>query len=185
MVRNYVRKTQRGKWSEENMKKAIDDIKNKKLSIRQAAEQHGVPKSTLERHWKGRVVHPGKVNLGKYKQALNSDLEEELVEHVKKMQEMFFGLTGETLRALAFQLANANGIPVPFNINNQKAGKDWLSCFLKRHRPTTGWLPIMVNVFKVSSLWIFLHCIFQSGYSSESCEWIQVVRYNALQPGRF
>ncbi|CAK8684407.1 unnamed protein product [Clavelina lepadiformis] len=114
------------------MKKAIDDIKNKKLSIRQAAE-HGVPKSTLERHWKGRVVHPGKVNLGKYKQALNSDLEEELVEHVKKMQEMFFGLTGETLRALAFQLANANGIPVPFNINNQKAGKDWLSCFLKRH----------------------------------------------------
>ncbi|XP_076803114.1 uncharacterized protein LOC143447068 [Clavelina lepadiformis] len=133
MVRNYVRKTQRGKWSEENMKKAIDDVKNKKLSIRQAAEQHEVPKSTLERHWKGRVVHPGKVNLGKYEQALNSDLEEELVEHVKKMQEMFFGITGETLRALAFQLANANGIPVPFNINNRKAGKDWLLCFLKRH----------------------------------------------------
>ncbi len=60
MVRNYKRKTNRGAgggWNQVDMDKAVEAIKNKTMSIRQAAKKYNVPKSTLvlKAHgWKGR-----------------------------------------------------------------------------------------------------------------------------------
>ena len=133
MVRNYERKSERLKWSEADLDQAIKDVKEKKHSLRKAAIVYNIPKSTLERHVNSKVSQPGKAKLGHFVPALDSSFENELLEHAKKMQCMFFGLTTHSLRELAFQLAEANGLNVPFNKSSNKAGKDWLFNFLKRH----------------------------------------------------
>ena len=76
-----------------------------------------------ERHVNAKVNNPGTTSLGHFKTALSPSLENQLVEHVKKLQDMFFGLTPESLRVLAFDIAEANHFDVPFNSANQKAGK--------------------------------------------------------------
>ena len=48
MVRKYVRKTEMGSWSEDNnMKAAIDGIKNKSLSFSKATELYHIPRATF------------------------------------------------------------------------------------------------------------------------------------------
>ena len=112
MVRNYVRKTERSKWLESNLNKAMKEVKKKNLSIRKAAAFYNVPKSTLERHVNAKVNNPGTTSLGNFKPALSPSLENQLVEHAKKLQDMFFGLTPESLRVLAFDIAKANHFDV-------------------------------------------------------------------------
>ena len=55
MVRNYIRKTTRGNWSEESKKLAILAVKNDKLSYQKAADQYAVPKIALFRHVKNQL----------------------------------------------------------------------------------------------------------------------------------
>ena len=133
MVRNYVRKTERSKWLESNLNKAMKNVKKKNLSIRKAAAFYNVPKSTLERHVNANVKNPGTTSLGNFKPALSPSLDNQLVEHAKKLQDMFFGLTSESLHVLAFDIAKANHFDMPFNSAIQKAGKYWLAAFLKCH----------------------------------------------------
>ena len=108
-------------------------VKKKNISIRKAAAFYNVPKNTLERHINAKVNNPGTTSLGNVKPALSLSLENQLVEHAKKLQDMFFGLTPELLLVLAFDIAKANHFDASFNSANQKAGKDWLAAFLKRH----------------------------------------------------
>lgn len=57
MVRNYERTTDRGKWSEDNLRKAMDEVKNKGMSVLAASKQFNVPRKTLERRLKtGKIV---------------------------------------------------------------------------------------------------------------------------------
>ena len=49
MVRNYVRKTDRGKWSEEQMNNAISAVLEGKMGYYLAARTFEVPQTTLER----------------------------------------------------------------------------------------------------------------------------------------
>lgn len=48
MVRNYKRKTERGNWSEQSMKTAVDVIEEK-MGYKLAAKTYSVPQTTLER----------------------------------------------------------------------------------------------------------------------------------------
>lgn len=50
MVRNYVRKSDRGNVSEETMKAAVLEVKLKKKSIRGVAQHYGIPRKTLGRY---------------------------------------------------------------------------------------------------------------------------------------
>ena len=61
------------------------------------------------------------------------NFESELVAHIENMQKLFFGLNADKLRELAFELAKANNIKVPFNATKKRAGKDWFKRFLLRH----------------------------------------------------
>ena len=133
MVRNYERKSERSKWPEADLDQAIKDVKEKKHFLRKAAIVYNIPKSILERHVNSEVSQPRKAKLGHFVPALDSSFENELLEHAKKMQCMFFELTTDSLRELAFQIAEANGLNVPFNKSSNKAGKDWQFNFLKRH----------------------------------------------------
>ena len=118
MVQNYVRETERSKWLESNLNKAMEEVKKKILSIRKAAAFYNVPKSTLERHVNAKVNNPGTTSLENFKPALSPSLENQLVEHAKKLQNMFFGFTSDSLRELAFDIAKADHFGVPFNSAN-------------------------------------------------------------------
>lgn len=52
MVRNYKKKSDRCSWSDGNLKLAVDSI-NAGKSIKSAALEYGIPRSTLQRKFKG------------------------------------------------------------------------------------------------------------------------------------
>lgn len=64
---------------------------------------------------------------------LPKSLEDQLFEYTLTMSDMFFGLTQDKLRSIAYELACRNGIKHPFDHESKKAGKDWLYGFLKRY----------------------------------------------------
>jgi len=133
MVRTYVRKTKIASYSEQSLQNAVNDVQNKKLSLRKAAATYGISKSTIERHLKSKVLKPCQKKVGRFEPALDIAFELELVDHIKKMQVLLFGLSEDAVCKLAYELAKANNINVPFNHLKKKAGKDWLCNFLKRH----------------------------------------------------
>ncbi|CAH2218129.1 jg1081 [Pararge aegeria aegeria] len=55
MPRNYKRNTE-PRYSLDDLKKAIDDVKTKKLSIGRAAETYNVPKTTINDRLKKAVI---------------------------------------------------------------------------------------------------------------------------------
>jgi len=79
----------------------------------------------------GRVKSPG--TLGRFKTVLSVAFEKALAEHAAELQQMLFGLTIADFRKLAFDLAEKLNIDHPFNKESKKAGRDWLSAFLRRH----------------------------------------------------
>lgn len=70
------RTTFRGDWSEENMKKAIQAVLDKKYSERAAADRYEVPRTTLQDRIKGRtegyqvILKP---KLGRFEQTFKLD----------------------------------------------------------------------------------------------------------------
>ncbi|KAK9878762.1 hypothetical protein WA026_023742 [Henosepilachna vigintioctopunctata] len=107
MVRTYKKKSSRGNWSVESMKHAIDAGLSKSAGYRKAAQLHGVPQTTLERHVA--KIRKGEVSLnsapGNFKPVFSKQEEEELVRYLKDMEKLLFGLTTVVLRKLAYQLA--------------------------------------------------------------------------------
>ena len=47
---------------------------------------------------------------------------------------MLFGFTGAQLRKIAFEFAELNNIEHQFSREKKEAGKQWLRCFMSRHR---------------------------------------------------
>ena len=72
------------------------------------------------------VTNPGTKNLGRFKPALSPDFEDQLVSLINHMQKVLYGLSCDSLRKLVYDVAQANGLTVPFNDDTSKAGKDWL-----------------------------------------------------------
>lgn len=129
MVRFYKRKTTRGQYGVHNLNAAIEEVKAGRISKNKAQALYGVPRKTLNRHLKGLVEKPG--NLGRFSSVLGDQFEEVLVEHALTLQQRMFGMTTSDIRKLAFDIAEAMKMPHPFK--NQKAGKDWLRSFMRRH----------------------------------------------------
>ena len=50
-----VRKTNRGSWEESNMKLALEAVKTKEMSLREAAAEFNVPKDSLHRRLNGKL----------------------------------------------------------------------------------------------------------------------------------
>ena len=131
IVRNYVRKLHRQSWSMDRLQAAVDDIKANKLSLRKAAAVYGVPHVTIHRYLLGLVQKPSR--LGQFQTVLDDKFEQELAMYVTDMQQRFYGLSSIQLKRLAFDLAVKNGISHPFNAQNGRAGKDWMTGFIRRH----------------------------------------------------
>lgn len=99
-------------------------------SKRKVAEMLGMPESTLRKRLKQDSVPE---SLGRFKCTFNKEMELELVEHVRDLDERFFGVTPKQFRRLAYEFAEKNEIEHQFNKESKIAGKDWLRGFMKRH----------------------------------------------------
>lgn len=136
MVRTYKKKTKRGEWSAGTMKEAVSQVLSRKMGYKKAANQFGVPQTTLERYVK-KVKQGGEVSfglpLGPIKTVFSEQEEREMVSYLKYMEERLFGLTTTDLRKMAYQLALRNGKKHNFSAEKQMAGLDWLKGFLRRH----------------------------------------------------
>ena len=134
MPRHYVRTSNRGAWSSEDMKNAVTAVLNETMGKNEACRSFDISKPTLLRHL--RMARASKnfseKRLGG-KHDLPANLEQDLVSHIKAMSDVGFGFTKLEIRRLAFQLAEANNVHTRFNRQTKLAGIDWFYGFLSRH----------------------------------------------------
>lgn len=101
MPRTYIRKTEKAKWTSEDLAKALKSIQEGS-SIRSASKTSGIPFSTLKERIKLKTL--GDPSLGR-KCDLPLEHEEALSVHVKKLSKVFYGLTPIKLRQIAYEYA--------------------------------------------------------------------------------
>ena len=128
MVRKYIRKTQRANWNEDQMRLAISAVEKKEMSTRKSVE---------EKH---------KNVLGRYRAALTHDQEKVLENHITMMNQVFYGLSINDIRALVYEYCEKN------NINNNLAGRDFVNGFLKRHPKLSLRKPESISMNRVFGL---------------------------------
>jgi hypothetical protein len=123
-----------GLWREEDMERAIDSYSNGDMGLNAICRTYGVPKKTLKRRMEGKNIYAtdSKKHFGR-PQDLPFELENQLVQHALDLEKMFFGLTREDLKKLAFDIAEVNSIPHRFNNDKKMAGDKWYYSFISRH----------------------------------------------------
>ncbi|KAK6175775.1 hypothetical protein SNE40_014167 [Patella caerulea] len=118
------------------MKKAMHAVRQCNVSHKKAAEQFVVPCQTLRRHVAGtnKYAPPGEIKLDR-PPVLRPDMEDDVKEHVLLLESMLFGVSQQTLKKLAFQIATKNNVAgaKQFNAEKSSAGRYWLQGFLKRN----------------------------------------------------
>ena len=110
-------------WNEERLSKAYEAIKNDGLSIRRAAEEYNVPKSTLHDRITGRVMFGATSGPSKY---LSSEEEDELVVFLKGCSSMGFPRSRKEIIAIVQNVVNDKG-------RDAKVTNGWWESFKKRH----------------------------------------------------
>jgi len=116
------------KWTQEDMSKAIEDVKESTLSIRKAAVKHTVPRTTLRNHILGTVqsgARPGPPTV------LTNEEEEEIVKWTIQMSQIGHGQTRQQVTEVVKRILDRTKRPNSFKEN--RPGKDWWYCFLKRY----------------------------------------------------
>ncbi|KAI4456179.1 hypothetical protein MML48_8g00008219 [Holotrichia oblita] len=108
-------------------------------SIRQAALEFKVSKSTLARHLK---IHKASEN-EEFQYNARCDInrvfspeeEEKLANYLKQASQIHYGLTRKQFRILALDFAQVNKKKIPESwITNGLAGKNWYYEFMNRHK---------------------------------------------------
>lgn len=129
MPTNYIRKSNRKLWTNQQLEKAIISARNG-TPVKTAALNYSVPRTTLIRHLKQTNILP---RLGPIDSVFSIQQEEELVAHLLELEKRFYGITKIDVRKLAFDLAEKNSLQHPFNKVTKLAGDAWLSNFIKRN----------------------------------------------------
>lgn len=142
MPRNYKKKTTRGEIPIDIFERAYEEIRNDRMSIREAAKTFEIDKMTLYRHNDKKekaselpeaTNKDVKMGYAKHRQILSDELEQELNKYILASSKIYYGLTPKNVRELAYELAIANQIQVPDTwINAKMASAEWFYKFLKR-----------------------------------------------------
>lgn len=113
-------------------------------SVKGTAKKYGLAYATLYRHVKSGNVSP---KLGRFRPVFNEDQEIELMTYLKDMDSVFFGLTRDEFKNLAYTYAKKNNFSYPKSWDKyEKAGDDWLQSFLSRHNDITLRTPEATSV---------------------------------------
>ncbi|CAH2006301.1 unnamed protein product [Acanthoscelides obtectus] len=131
MVRNYIRKSQRGYgYSKEDLRTAVNIVKSGQMSIYRASLMYHIPKNTLSDHVKGRRGQKSST----YGRRTDLSFEEEtcLADCIRCMEKWGFGLTRKELLGIVEDYVKTNKIKTQFK--NDKPGEDWFLNFKRRHK---------------------------------------------------
>lgn len=128
-MRNRQRTTDKAGWTVEELETALERVKNGE-SIRRVSRETNIPYTTLHKRFKAGEAKPPK--LGTYT-VFTAIQEAEMAEHIKKLANIFYGLSPTDLRRSAYIYAEKNNIRNNFNKKSCMAGRDWLEGFLKRN----------------------------------------------------
>lgn len=132
MVRTYQRKSSKASWNPETLLLAMRMVRSGAMTTRAASIQFGVPRGTLRDRIRKNATTCVPPHLGR-KYALGRDFELELRDFVVELQRNSLSIDAVTLRKLAFDIAEKNGLKHPFSAKARRAGKDWCQGFLRRH----------------------------------------------------
>lgn len=130
----YTRKTQRRSFSVTALDAALNAIVEDGRKIREVARSFEISEATLRRKLKikNRTKEVKSESLGRAP-VFSPAQEKDIVDHVLKLANLFFGITTIELRTMVFTYAEQNNIKHNFNKNKQMAGKDWYQNFIKRN----------------------------------------------------
>lgn len=129
-------KKKKGSWEPQSLQTAIDKVMSKKLSVRQAAMQYNIPKSTI--HDRIKALNRGeevsmKPKLGRFTSAFSAEYELVLKDHIKDLSNRCMPFMKNEFLKLAYDIAEFMKIPHRFNIEKGCAGKHFYYDFMKRH----------------------------------------------------
>nr|CAH7719104.1 unnamed protein product [Callosobruchus chinensis] len=129
MAPRYKSRGIRGKWTEENMQKALAAVKRGVMKIYTASKHFDIPRRTLKRYLVEKKVT--KSSLGR-KPLLSIEQENDLKSRVIRLCDVGYPLTSRTLRLCVKNFCDLNNITVLSK--GIMIGRDWLRGFLKRHK---------------------------------------------------
>lgn len=110
-------------WHESQLNRACDAVIKESFSIRRAAEQYAIPRSTLHDRMSGRVVHGSRSGPPTY---LSCEEEEELCQFLRSCAEIGFPKTRLDVIRLVQQVVNRKGL-------NVKVSHGWWESFRRRN----------------------------------------------------
>ena len=99
MVRTFVRKSERGRTTADNMLAAVRQVKLQNKTIRSTAKDFKIPFRTLTRYCSKMTPDQieGKEHLSigykRNRQLFSTEMERELVEYLKKSADIYYGLS--------------------------------------------------------------------------------------------
>lgn len=114
---------------------ALASYRNGDMGFNECCRHYNIPKPTLKRHLAGKnVVANESVKATGRTTTLPPEVEQQLVDHILRLEHLLFGVTITDVRKLAFQIAERNEIPHNFNRLTAMAGKKWFYAFKARHK---------------------------------------------------
>ena len=115
-------------YSDENMLKAYDAVMRKEMSIRRAAEEYGVPRTTLQDRVSGKVGL--KAQSGSGRRLLTDKEESRLAKFLIGCAPIGFAKSRKDILAIVQQILHAKGVPTQVTYG-------WWDSFQKRHPELT------------------------------------------------
>lgn len=115
-------------YSLQTLKKAVEDVKNNKLTYRDAEKKYGVSKSTIQR----KVNEKNMMKVGR-PNVLNEEDEMNLVKGICLSSKWGFPFTSMDIRILVQHFLNKNGVK-EVRFRNNLPGYDWVKNFLNRNK---------------------------------------------------
>ncbi|XP_003245816.1 uncharacterized protein LOC100569189 [Acyrthosiphon pisum] len=128
---NYYKRTPGSRtyhnFSEETLENALNEIRNNRLTYRQASDKYGIPISTLSRK-------KNKLNLNPHggQTALTSTEEDNIVETILFASDWGYPFDREEVKRLIKSYLDRAGRKIKIFKNN-KPGDDWYTRFVSRH----------------------------------------------------
>ena len=135
-MRTYKRKSNRGLTSLDNMNAAVKEVLDEGRKCRAVATTRNISEATLRRYC-SKVRTGGTVETVGYPKnrcVFSTAEEASLTEYAKKAARLFYGVSTTQTRKLAYDYARTLNKDIPSSwAENERAGEDWLSGFLKRN----------------------------------------------------
>ena len=123
VLRSLIKRGKRKQWSDEAMIAALEAVKNGS-SIKRAALEHGVPRTTLSDRHLGKVVHGTRPGPKCY---LSRDEETELGAFIQVVGKLGYGKTRKQVKNIAESVARDKGV-----LKSKRISDGWFRRFLER-----------------------------------------------------